>query len=296
MSAEQPPVTENSTEAGPAVEDQATAWFGDDAEQPTPAPVTVPEEIVETLRHEQSRPVSPGEIDTDLAMYGFNGSDKYPEHGHDALRQAWIAGRDDALVRAFRCLSVAPRPEPVADPLPSEVGTVIRATVGFSDGKGYTDVVELFPGGVWRGPQGAVTSDCIDSWVRLVPEDVLRVEAITDAAVEAAAREQWRQEHGSISSHDSQRTPESDERESAESGYREWDRSVSEAVKEGCRRRARAALTAALPHLRLVPEDDKDTVRVPREMTDALRDEFCGFDMGEGDHCLLDPDHDGPHS
>ncbi len=86
-------------------------------------------------------------------------------------------------------------------------------------------------------------------------------EVIPEVAVEAAAREQWRQEHGRISSHDSDRTPESDERESAEDGYRQWDRgTVAEPVKDGYRRRARAVLTAALEHLPLLSADGNGAV------------------------------------
>lgn len=59
---------------------------------------------IDSLRFEQVRPVSEGEIDADLALYGFDAKAAYPEYSHSDLRQAWIAGRDDALVRAFRCL------------------------------------------------------------------------------------------------------------------------------------------------------------------------------------------------
>lgn len=62
---------------------------------------------LEALQLEQSRPVSQGEIDADLSFYGFDPDEAYPEHGHDAIRQEWMAGRDDAMVRAFRCVEPA---------------------------------------------------------------------------------------------------------------------------------------------------------------------------------------------
>ncbi len=66
------------------------------------------------------------------------------------------------------------------------------------------------------------------------------------AEVEAAARQLWRDEHGSINSPDHLRTPESDEHERDETGFGAWDGGhVAEPVKGGYRQRARSALAAA---------------------------------------------------
>ena len=91
---------------------------------------------------------------------------------------------------------------------------------------------------------------------------------VQQARIEAAARRMWRDRNGTIKSHDSVRTRESDEAEIDATGYGAWDapKRISNAVKEHYRTIASNALQAA---------DAAVTVEM-------IVDELAGHPIGSG--------------
>lgn len=100
----------------------------------------------------------------------------------------------------------------------------------------------------------------------------------TEEMVEAAARRMWRDENGFIRSHDSVRTRESDEAEMDRTGFGDWDSPsrISSVVKKAYRKRARAALSAALPFLRPEPSEDEMYDHVMQALDTESHTDVCG--------------------
>lgn len=213
----------------------------------------------------------------------------------------WLEGLDERTEQMRRDEAADQAPEQEREALLADLAKVIPNSDGVlwematEDGEPQpitlSEVVRTFERHGWCRPapeQEAVSDEVpggfdLDAAKRHAdPSDTLRSEisravlerldredreAVSDAAVEAAARRRWRNDHGSINSPDHLRTPESDERERDETGFGGWDHGiVAESVKDWYRRKARTELTAALPHLTRSPaevdaEVDAETIQ-----------------------------------